>query len=121
MTRYIDADALHEIRFTDIFNENVRHSKSKLYMLGWNDAIDAIIYDTPTVDAVPVEWIPVSEQMPKEFKTVLVFALSDDGDHGFMTTASHEGRGIWYDECFYQPLPKVYAWMPLPEPYLVKF
>jgi hypothetical protein len=54
MTRPIDADALHEIRFTDIFNENVRHSKSKLYMLGWNDAIDAIIYDTPTVDAVPV-------------------------------------------------------------------
>jgi hypothetical protein len=52
--KLIDADALHEIRFTDIFNENVRHSKSKLYMLGWNDAIDAIIYDTPTVDAVPV-------------------------------------------------------------------
>ena len=52
--RPIDADALHEIRFTDIFNENVRHSKSKLYMLGWNDAIDAIIYDTPTVNAVPV-------------------------------------------------------------------
>ena len=63
--RPIDADALHEIRFTDIFNENVRHSKSKLYMLGWNDAIDAIIYDTPTVDAVPVirckdckHWLP---------------------------------------------------------------
>ena len=58
--RPIDADALHEIRFTDIFNENVRHSKSKLYMLGWNDAIDAIIYDTPTIDVIPVrhaKWI----------------------------------------------------------------
>ena len=85
------------------------------------DAIEEAIRLLEADETEPVEWIPVSEQMPKEFKTVLVFALSDDGDHGFMTTASHEGRGIWYDECFYQPLPKVFAWMPLPEPYLVKF
>ena len=50
MTRYIDADALKELKFPNGESE---------YATGWNDAISAIMTFQPTIDAVPVkrgEW-----------------------------------------------------------------
>ena len=57
MSRLIDADALHKYMFK---SASERMSLSVEYMGGWNDAINYIASQTPTVDAVPVvhgRWI----------------------------------------------------------------
>lgn len=48
MSRWIDADNLHNAEFQDIsgYGENVA------YRVGWNDAIDAICENEPTIDIV---------------------------------------------------------------------
>ena len=48
MSRYIDADNLHTAKFQDIsgYGENVA------YRVGWNDAIDAICENEPSIDIV---------------------------------------------------------------------
>ena len=46
MTRYIDADALKELKFPNGESE---------YATGWNDAISAIMTFQPTIDAVPIK------------------------------------------------------------------
>lgn len=48
--RLIDADALEEGKFHSI--ENWTPVESASWQRGWNDAIDAIIDNAPTVDAV---------------------------------------------------------------------
>lgn len=48
--RLIDADALEEGKFHSI--ENWTPIESASWQRGWNDAIDAIINNAPTVDAV---------------------------------------------------------------------
>ena len=54
MSRYIDADNLHNAKFQDIsgYGENVA------YRVGWNDAIDAICENEPSIDIEPKrgEW-----------------------------------------------------------------
>ena len=50
MSRLIDADALEEGKFHSI--ENWTPIESASWQRGWNDAIDAIIDNAPTVDAV---------------------------------------------------------------------
>ena len=56
MSRYIDADNLHNAKFQDIsgYGENVA------YRVGWNDAIDAICENEPSIDIEPKrgEWKP---------------------------------------------------------------
>lgn len=52
MSRLIDADALEEGKFHSI--ENWTPIESASWQRGWNDAIDAIIDNAPTVDAVEV-------------------------------------------------------------------
>ena len=48
--RLIDADALEEGKFHSI--ENWTPVESASWQRGWNDAIDAIIDNAPTIDAV---------------------------------------------------------------------
>jgi hypothetical protein len=50
--RLIDADALEEGKFHSI--EDWTPIESASWQRGWNDAIDAIIDNAPTVDAVEV-------------------------------------------------------------------
>lgn len=52
MSRLIDADALEEGKFHSI--ENWTPIEIASWQWGWNDAIDAIIDNAPTVDAVKV-------------------------------------------------------------------
>lgn len=49
MNRYIDADKLKGIKFNSISND-----RYGAYRLGWNDAINAIVDNAPTVDVVEV-------------------------------------------------------------------
>ena len=56
--RLIDADALPEHKFPE--NQCNKFGDGAYYRQGWNDAIDAIVDNEPTVDAVPVrhgKWV----------------------------------------------------------------
>lgn len=55
--RLIDADALKAIRFV-----STKHKEPEVeaYMRGWNDAVDSIIENAPTIEAEPIkhgQWI----------------------------------------------------------------
>ena len=52
MGKLIDKDALPEHKFPE--NQCNRFGDGAYYRQGWNDAIDAIVENAPTVDAVPV-------------------------------------------------------------------
>lgn len=52
MSRFIDADALEESKFHS--KEDWTLVEVATWQWGWNDAIDAIIDNAPTVDAVEV-------------------------------------------------------------------
>ena len=73
----------------------------------WNDAVE-IVENLPY--AHPEQrWIPCSERMPENSRTVLV---TDWGITGF----GRRFDGRWWD-CDGNVLKDVSAWMPLPEPY----
>lgn len=58
--RPIDADELKDHQFHGRYTNIHIASNTDAYMLGWNDAIDAIVECAPTIDAVPVKhghWI----------------------------------------------------------------
>lgn len=66
--RLMDKDELKHARFhmdkyyTKVVPYSIEseESKASAYMLGWNDALDAVIESAPTIDAVPVmhgKWI----------------------------------------------------------------
>lgn len=44
------------------------------YMVGWNDAVDGIMCNAPTVEAIPIEWI--KERMNNIEGTMLEMAWS---------------------------------------------
>ena len=54
--RLIDADNITGAKFHDLPYTHIvpRDVESESYMLGWNDAIDAIVEVEPTIDAVEV-------------------------------------------------------------------
>lgn len=133
--RLIDADALKEHKFVGNkfiqiggrTNGKTLEAVNKAYQQGWNDAIDAIIDNAPTVaeifksgSAVAVrpieerqqgEWIPVSERLPEQANQSYLVTV-DYGD-GLISSCQRFffGEGIgWNDDC-------VIAWQPLPEPY----
>lgn len=65
--KLIDANELKHARFhmdkyyTKVVPYSIESegSKASAYMLGWNDALDAVMETAPTIDAVPVmhgEW-----------------------------------------------------------------
>ena len=100
--RPIDADAL------------LNAIRSDYVFVGFKELLEdflSIINEQPTIDAEPVKWIPVSERLPDEFKTVYVTIelcgkASTDFDRYDMTKNKWQAWGN-----------KVLAWMPLPEPY----
>jgi hypothetical protein len=56
MGRLVDANELmwHKSSLVEPRDKTVSMDEVCAYRLGWNDAIDAIIENAPTVDAVPV-------------------------------------------------------------------
>ena len=62
MARLIDADKLWKHKFK---SASEKRDLDVVYMSGWNDAIDSIVENTPTVDAEPIRhgrWISESQQ-----------------------------------------------------------
>lgn len=67
MSRLIYADELSKVKFHPLPYTHIvpNGENAESYEHGWNDAIDAIISDAPTVDAVPVvhgHWIKIGSQ-----------------------------------------------------------
>lgn len=60
--RLIDADKLEIRKFTDSEIRGYDHGVA--YRIGWNDAIDSICENEPTIE--PQKWIPCSERLPEE-------------------------------------------------------
>lgn len=60
--RMIDADALPEHKFPEILCN--KFGDGAFYRQGWNDAIDAIVDNEDTVDAIPIEWINLFNSTP---------------------------------------------------------
>ncbi len=141
MARYVDTDALSEKKFNGIQSVNTdafSNNSTRIYQIGWNDAIDAIVENEPTAD-VP-QWIPCSERLPEDIRPVLVTWKNTDpasyyqyivGKHFIGTAHYHRGKWYWYSsvtedllaeygkcesEEFDEAIEAV-AWMPLPEPY----
>ena len=104
--RLIDADALLEVKF---------HATEREYQLGWNDALESIAENAPTIDAVPGRWISVNDRLPEPFETVLVQMPLENPlptvGWGFI-----KGDGEWYCNHFNRDKDEVTHWMPLPEP-----
>ena len=111
MGKYIKADALEQHKFIswtmpEFFNE--QSLEQQAYQLGWNNAIEAIMENEPTVD-IP-QWIPCSERLPYSQEDVLC------DDDGRVTIGYYTDEEVgWHDTHSYRIYPT--AWMPLPEPW----
>ena len=54
----IDTDTLKRMKFIEPLHRN---GKVQCYQIGWNDAVDSIIENAPTIEAEPIKhgrWIP---------------------------------------------------------------
>ena len=129
MPRYIDADALAEKKFQE--SECKGFGEGAAYRQGWNDAIDAIVDNEPSVE-LP-HWIPVSERMPEEdyctgrgiqhSATVLVTVVNHGACDDTFVDMACTVDGEWqltYPQDDDPDIPKwckIIAWMSLPEPW----
>lgn len=110
--RPIDADKLPEHKFTR------ESAKSSDYMRGWNDAIDAIVDNEPTVERPHGEWIPVSERLPDRFGDVLVTFQKPNREPLVYRAVYGSGKfNLDNGDAWNWNDPEIKAWMPLPEPY----
>ena len=127
--RIIDADKLSEHKFT---RESANGSD---YMRGWNDAIDAIVDNAPTVcndnysmgyqDGVkkvlserPQEWILISERLPDYMEEILI-TFQKPNREPLVYRAVFIGSKFALDngDVWNWNDPEIKAWMPLPEAY----
>ncbi len=74
--RLIDADALLEVLKTE--HDYIMQDPEVGKPMKWREAVCfhralKAIENAPTIDAVPVRWIPVTEEMPPPYVDVLVF------------------------------------------------
>ena len=138
MPRHIDADALEEHKF--VGNKFVIND----YQQGWNDAIDAIIDNAPTVDMAfdpqykadlqgaydcgkysrpKGEWIKVEDALPSDSNIgclVTVFETNPFTQEDFETVLPYfvGYDGETWNTCNGDVIPfEVIAWMRVPEPY----
>lgn len=74
----------------------------------------------PAADVRPVEWIPVTERLPEEYKDVLCYyEYFRFGEYNCMFRTidrGYYGNGRWGGEAGQGIRNKVLAWMPLPQP-----
>lgn len=71
----------------------------------------------PSISEIPNKWIPVSERLPEENKTVIASTKYDVYPE---TKYTKEYGWEWAYEAgadYWEELEDVIAWMPLPEPY----
>ncbi len=62
------------------------------------------------------EWIPVTERLPEEGETVLIFGYWHEKFQPLMCYLSPHRKGEWFTSVAGQQVYTVTHWMPLPEP-----
>lgn len=111
------AQYIERAKVTDALIDNTSIVGSEL-----EEAVNAICA-IPAADVRPVEWIPVTERLPEEYKDVLCYyEYFRYGDYNCMFRTIDRGYycdGIWGGEAGQGHKNKVLAWMPLPEPPIV--
>lgn len=97
----IDEKKLIEILSKNSIFEKITNAEGK--------NIFEIIDEQPKTD-----WIPCSERLPEEYKSVLICAFN-----GFVYIAERfDGKFCICDDCdFYYEEQEISAWQPLPQPY----
>ena len=102
--RLIDADAIERC----LVIGGRWHGKTII-----SEIIRRAIQSAPTVDAIPVEWIPVNERLPKDDGYYIVSCTQADVSYSSISDFIYDvdGNPQWLNEF------GVVAWMPLPTPY----
>ena len=121
--RLIDADSLQSVKFHALPYTHITpiDADAESYERGWNDAIDAIMIDTPSSQPEQ-RWIPCSELLPDKEGRYLCTVGASFHNPRVMTYAPDTflkgDCDTWRAEdgayCFNW---FVRAWMPLPDPY----
>ena len=132
--RLIDADKLKNVKFHPLPYTHITptDADAESYKRGWNDAIDAIVLDAPTIEPedkccecdawnkyknYSQHWISVMERLPEMDDRVLVYTTG----HEYHVWDAMPNRGenyAWEDEeGLYHNLYEADLWFPLPEPY----
>lgn len=113
--RLIDADALIT-KYGDWYTEEGTEE-------GFIGTIKSLVDTMPTIEPEP-RWIPCSERMPdiKEHhcsEPCIVYC--ENGAYGFAELEENIFEQVGWncerDDEYHEPLGKVLAWMPLPEPF----
>ena len=84
---------------------------------GWNDALDAAMFQAPTIDQYGT-WIPFSEGKPKKGEKVIISTKTGVTTMGYYVDRHpcSYAEGFECDSLF-MLVNSVLAWMPLPAPY----
>lgn len=111
--RLIDADKISESKFHPLPYTHITPTdvNAESYKRGWNDAIDAIIADAPTVEEP--QWIPCSEKLPEEGREVLACLTDWKTGEQRRVVSYRIDFNMWHGYGRYNE--KCVAWMPLPE------
>lgn len=99
--RLIDADVLKKHKFFSANNPNatrVYDETTIAYKRGWNDAIDEIIDNAPTVEERP-QVVIFSENMTAEEKQKLIAEFKAVMDNAKFTIEPERPQGEWIDIC----------------------
>ena len=108
--RLIDADSLQSVKFHALPYTHITpiDADAESYERGWNDAIDAIMIDTPSSQPEQ-RWIQCSERLPKIgqyiLRTVKGFSWNCE-EHWTVDIGLYDTND-----------GSIIAWMPLPAPY----
>lgn len=92
MPRLIDADKLREHKYKSVQYERtianeLSNDPTYAFMCGWNDAIDSIVENAPTVDAVRHgHWIKANDPMSSPFDTMKRCLCSECREWGAVTS-----------------------------------
>lgn len=115
--RPIDADELIKIKFKGIGFIHV--PEARRYQMGWNDAIDAIIKNAPTIEPKRERWEWCNIKEPETQDNYLLYRPHFWGANRGQVTVCYWNGSFWSDNYYSEterelPVIDGMAWMPLP-------
>ena len=117
--KYTDHE--HNVRLKKEVSETRKHDAQVIIYAC--DYFKTFVEKLPSVTQKSGKWIPVSERLPEDRRTVFVTAYWHETCQVMM--ASYYGDGLWWCVPFnncgeHMQRLKPKAWMPIPEPYMAE-